>query len=87
MRVAIALILAMSFIGGETRSANAQVSQFSFDNGRRCHTIRTCQFARGGSYRGCLSSYNCRRCQLVRARCQIGNRRGTCRRMRCYWGS
>ena len=24
---------------------------------RDCQTIRTCNFARGGSYRGCLSSY------------------------------
>ena len=33
---------------------------------RDCQTIRTCNFARGGSYRGCLSSYSCRVCRLIR---------------------
>jgi hypothetical protein len=53
---------------------------------RECQTIRTCRFDRGGSYRGCLSSYTCRTCQLVRTRCEIGGRRQNCHEMRCTWG-
>ncbi len=53
---------------------------------RDCQTIRTCRFARGGSYRGCLSSYTCRVCRLVRARCEIGGVKSNCQEMRCTWG-
>ena len=34
-----------------------------------CQTIRTCNFSRGASVRGCLSSYSCRTCRFV-PRCQ-----------------
>ncbi len=57
------------------------------NQGRECQTVRTCNFARSGSYRGCLSSYTCRTCRLVAARCQIGalpNQK--CQEMRCSWG-
>ena len=53
---------------------------------RDCQTIRTCRFERGGSFRGCLSSYTCRVCRLVKASCQIGGRRENCQEMRCTWG-
>lgn len=53
---------------------------------RDCQTIRTCRFDRGGSYRGCLSSYTCRVCRLVKARCEIGGRTSNCQEMRCTWG-
>ena len=54
---------------------------------RDCQTIRTCNFSRGGSFRGCISSYSCRVCQLVAQRCNIGNQRSNCRQMRCNWGA
>jgi hypothetical protein len=55
--------------------------------GRDCQTIVTCQFQKGGSYRGCLSSYTCRVCRTVRANCSIGGTRGrTCSELRCTWG-
>jgi hypothetical protein len=56
---------------------------------RDCQTIVTCRFARGGSYRGCLSSYSCRVCRFVAARCQIGGagRGQQCHQVRCTWGA
>jgi hypothetical protein len=53
---------------------------------RDCQTVRTCRFERGGSYRGCLSSYTCRTCRFVKARCEIGGRSQNCQEMRCTWG-
>jgi hypothetical protein len=53
---------------------------------RDCQTIRTCSFTRGGSFRGCLSSYTCRVCRFVPARCEIGGRKTNCQEMRCTWG-
>ena len=68
-------------------TAIAQTSQGSLVNPQRdCQTIRTCKFERGGSYRGCLSSYTCRVCRLVKASCDIGGRRENCQEMRCTWG-
>jgi hypothetical protein len=58
----------------------------SINPGRDCQTITTCNFARGGSYRGCLSSYSCRVCRFVAASCTIGGARKTCYRSRCTWG-
>ena len=57
------------------------------DPGRDCQTIRRCNFSRTGSFRGCISAYSCRTCQLVAARCSIGNFSSNCRRMRCSWGA
>ena len=56
---------------------------------RDCQTVVTCRFARGGSYRGCISAYTCRVCQFVAARCEIGGlaQRQRCHRMRCTWGA
>lgn len=51
---------------------------------RDCQTVRTCNFRRGGSYRGCLSSYSCRVCRFVRVSCK--GRAGTCQMLRCGWG-
>ncbi len=53
---------------------------------RDCQTIRTCNFGRGGSYRGCLSSYSCRVCRFVPTSCRGKGRRRTCRKLRCTWG-
>jgi hypothetical protein len=54
--------------------------------GRDCQTIRTCNFGRGGGYRGCLSSYSCRICRFVRTACSIDGSRRVCQQMRCTWG-
>ncbi len=56
------------------------------NQGRDCQTIRTCNFARGASVRGCLSSYTCRTCRFVTANCSIGNAQGPCQRVKCSWG-
>jgi hypothetical protein len=56
---------------------------------RDCQTVVTCRFARGGSYRGCISAYSCRVCRFVAARCEIGGlaQRQRCHRIRCTWGA
>lgn len=54
--------------------------------GRDCQTITTCQFQRGGSYRGCLSSYSCRYCRYVASTCVIGGARKRCSKSVCTWG-
>lgn len=56
---------------------------------RDCQTLRTCNWSRSGSWRGCLSSYSCRVCKLVPGRCSIAGSspsQKTCMRMRCTWG-
>jgi hypothetical protein len=54
--------------------------------GRDCQTVTTCQFARGGSYRGCLSSYSCRVCRFVASTCTISGVRKRCHKSVCTWG-
>lgn len=54
---------------------------------RDCQTIRTCQFKRGGEFRGCISTYSCRRCRFVKSNCRIAGDRRTCRQLTCSWGS
>ncbi len=66
--------------------ALAQQSTPGVSPQRDCQTIRTCKFERGGPFRGCLSSYTCRTCRLVKASCEIGGRRENCQEMRCTWG-
>lgn len=53
---------------------------------RDCQTLLTCNYRRGGYYRGCLSSYSCKVCRFVPARCRVGDRRRNCQRLRCSWG-
>jgi len=76
------MMLAVSF----DAPASAQPGNNLGDGRRDCQTVRTCRFQRGGSYRGCLSSYTCRVCRLVSARCEIGGRAQNCQEMRCTWG-
>jgi len=54
--------------------------------GRDCQTIRTCNFGRRGSYRGCLSTYSCRVCRFVRSGCYIDGGRRVCQHVLCTWG-
>jgi hypothetical protein len=57
----ILLAVALLFASGlpEVRAAGLEV-------GKDCHVILTCNFQRGASVRGCLSSYSCRQCQFVK---------------------
>jgi len=55
------------------------------DPGRDCQTVRTCNFSRTGRVRGCLSSYTCRTCRLVTARCTLAGRT-RCQEVVCTWG-
>lgn len=54
--------------------------------GRDCQTVTTCQFAKGGSYRGCLSSYSCRVCRYVASTCVVSGARKRCFKSVCTWG-
>ena len=53
---------------------------------RDCQTLLSCNFTKGGKYRGCVSSYSCRVCRFVRAKCTVGARRGVCEKLVCSWG-
>ena len=82
--IGAAMLIALS---GAVSVAAAQSTQPGLFNPQRdCQTIRTCRFERGGSYRGCLSSYTCRTCKTVKTRCEIGGRSQNCHEMRCTWG-
>ena len=74
--IAVAALLGATFALVPSHSDAAQ---------RNCQTLLTCNYAKGGSYRGCLSSYSCRSCRFVPARCQIGNSTGKCQKMVCDW--
>ena len=83
-----AIVLATALAGSAFfGAASAQEGPGGLINPQRdCQTIRTCNYRRGGSYRGCLSSYSCRECRFVRASCRGLGRRGVCRRLVCTWG-
>jgi hypothetical protein len=86
-RMTVLGIVAASALAGATLigAARAQEGPGGLINPQRdCQTIRTCNFRRGGSYRGCLSSYSCRVCRFVRVSCR--GAAGTCQMLRCGWG-
>ncbi|WP_334145469.1 hypothetical protein [Hyphomicrobium sp.] len=58
----------------------------SINPGRDCQTIITCNFKKGGSYRGCLSSYSCRVCRFVASGPTIGGTRKRGHASVCTWG-
>jgi hypothetical protein len=64
----------------------AQAQPAGLNVGRDCQVVRTCNFRRSGAYRGCLSSYTCRICRFVPARCYVDGSERVCQRMRCTWG-
>ena len=85
VRMVAAAVLGAALL---TVPASAQEGPGGLINPQRdCQTLLTCNFKRGGAYRGCLSSYSCRTCRFVAARCQSGDRRRTCRQLRCSWGA
>jgi hypothetical protein len=56
---------------------------------KRCQTLLTCNYSRGGVYRGCLSSYTCRICRPQRVRCtasDLASGRRLCTELVCTWG-
>jgi hypothetical protein len=67
-------------------SHGAQAQPAGLNGGRDCQVVRSCNFARGGAYRGCLSSYTCRVCRFVASPCFVDGSRRVCQRMRCTWG-
>jgi hypothetical protein len=77
-------LLALGLLGLWAQEAAAQSVGLNPD--RDCQTIRTCSFARGGTYRGCLSSYSCRVCRFMAAPCRMDAGRRVCHQLRCVWG-
>jgi hypothetical protein len=77
-------LLAVSLLVLSPQGSLAQT--LGADPNRDCQTIRSCRFTAGGVYRGCLSSYSCRICRLVAARCSIDADSRVCQRLRCTWG-
>lgn len=73
--------LAMLAAGG---SALAQ-EPGGVDPQRNCQTLRTCNFSRGGSFRGCISTYSCKACRFVPGKCSVGASMGICYRQVCDW--
>jgi hypothetical protein len=84
LSLAVLALLAVSAL-----SASAQMGpQGAINPQRDCITVRACNFAKGGRYRGCVSSYSCRTCAFVPAKCSIGGDRGRlCERLQCGWGT
>ena len=72
--------------GSAMATTEVGAQPIGLDPNRDCQTLVTCRFTSGGVYRGCLSSYSCRVCSLVAARCRIDSASQVCRRMRCTWG-
>lgn len=62
----------------------AQVNGGS-DPQRDCQTLRTCNFTKGGSFRGCISTYSCKVCRFEPGKCSVGATAGACFRQVCAW--
>lgn len=85
-RLRFAFVMLAVAIAAVPNIARAQEGPGGLINpGRDCQTIRTCNFSRSGSYRGCVSSYSCRVCRFVRSSCK-GLRGGPCQKLVCGWG-
>jgi hypothetical protein len=64
------------------------VQAAGLEAGKICQVIRSCNFARNADVRGCLSSYSCRQCQLVKKGTVVINGvRRTEWRSSCDWGA
>jgi hypothetical protein len=85
MRPWLAALMVSGLLGMAPWQAAAQSP--GINPGRDCQTLLTCQYSKGGVYRGCLSSYSCRVCRLVPAGpCGMGPGARVCHRMVCTWG-
>jgi hypothetical protein len=85
IRTVLAAAAAMLSFATVAETAGAQALPGSNPQQRECQTVRTCEFRRDAPVRGCLSSYSCRSCALVRVPCALGGRT-SCQEMRCNWG-
>ncbi len=79
------LVLAVAVCGTAAPAFAQEGPGGTINPGRDCQTITTCQFKKGGSYRGCLSSYSCRVCAYVASRACQDRRRQRYRVCRT-WG-
>jgi hypothetical protein len=87
MRTAQTSILALIACGMMILAAGqARAQPAGLSAGRDCQVIRACNYGRGGPYRGCISTYTCRVCRFVPARCSVEGTQRVCQRMRCTWG-
>lgn len=86
MRTIQTLLLTLAAVAGMAIAYGAAAQPAGLDPGRDCQTIRTCNFSRNGTYRGCLSSYSCRTCRFVKSNCTVDGTRRVCQRIRCTWG-
>ena len=87
-RLTMTAVLALAALMPALSGAQAQQGPGGAINpGRDCQTVVQCRFAKGGSYRGCISAYSCRVCRLVSSRCAVGTAGRTCRAFRCSWGA
>lgn len=82
-RTGVKLLLAAGVFAFAAPAGAQKIS--GINPGRDCQTVRTCNFSRHGEVRGCLSSYSCRACKLVRQRCEVAGRT-LCQRFVCSWG-
>jgi len=87
MRAAAVIMLTLLVVFGAMPASAQQGPGGMINPQRDCQTLLTCNFRKGGVYRGCLSSYSCRQCRLVAAPCQVGSKRRNCREFVCNWGA
>ncbi len=89
-KASIGVASLMVLLGAGVLTAGSGLAQEgpggAINPGRDCQTIVTCQFRKGGSYRGCLSSYSCRVCRYVPSSCVISGTRRRCYKSVCTWG-
>lgn len=87
LRKSLGLLAVLLFTCAAVPSTFAQEGPGgSINPGRDCQTVTTCNFKKGGSYRGCLSSYSCRACRYVASNCSVGGIRKRCYSSVCSWG-
>jgi len=79
-------LLALVACGAAALAPPALAQPAGLNVGRDCQVVRTCNFGRSGAYRGCLSTFTCRVCRFVPARCVVDGAQRVCQRMRCTWG-
>ena len=86
--IRVLVISTLLLLAGVTSPSFAQEGPGGTINpGRDCQTITTCRYTKGGSFRGCISTYSCRVCRFVPARCSIAGSKGKrCNEVRCTWG-
>jgi len=82
----ICLLALMAGGASFVAAPDAEAQPAGLNVGRDCQVVRTCNFGRSGTYRGCLSAFTCRVCRFVPARCVVDGTQRVCQRMRCTWG-